>query len=190
MKIYYIITFISIFFSILLAFLYRKHILRLYVLLQALDETSGILIWLILNKSGQSLWIPIDYLMIFSVFQLQFTDYAKIYLWGIFPILIVNYFSTTQIQQYFCIIAHCIILFLFFRILIKKIIHTEKLDLLYSALIISHVIVIINLISIIRDVKIGIEIYFAGIIADILIKIFLIIAKNGVSFNIKKLNKS
>ncbi|MFZ1288470.1 MAG: hypothetical protein WAR79_00145 [Melioribacteraceae bacterium] len=190
MKFFEILQYLSLITILIAAFKYRSSSLSIFFGLLALNDIIGFVLWTFFSISGQSSWIPIFYLILFSTNK-SFIKKWKIYiLFGLILILLLNQYSTVKIQQYFVLMINVIIMFLFLRLLITEFVQKDEFRILYLILTLYQLLIIFNLMAFIRDLKIGLDIYFAGIIGIILIHIFLIVLKEDAFINIKKIYKS
>ena len=146
MKPFELITYLSILLSLLVAYLYRKHQFKFFFLLSALNDFIGFLLWIVLRKSGQDFWIPVSYLLLFSI-NAKFYKKFRNYIWlGFIFILIVNYFSTTIFQYYFILVSNIILFFIFARYFIREFLSTNKMSYFYFALVLYEILIILNFI--------------------------------------------
>jgi len=185
MEFFKILTYLLTILSILLVFAYWKNNLKFFFLFSAINDISGFLLWIVFSMSAQTLWIPINYLLLFSIHR-QFLEKMKWFIiLGIIPVLILNYFSSAQHQHYFVLLVNLFLISVFIKRFITEIISKNQISLFYFGLILLESIVLFNFVALLKDIKFGLDVYFAGLIGMILIKIFLIFIRNGVSIKLK-----
>jgi len=184
MKYYDVWPSLSIIVFILVVFCYWKSRHKYFFLVNSLSDIISTASWLIFNFSSQTLWIPLNYLLLFSVDKNIFISKRYLFIFGLIPMLFLNYFSTTFIQYVFVLVIHIILLFIFTRYFYNKYLNDNKLDLFYISMIIFEINIIIRLLAIIREVNLGVNIFYASMIIQILIGIFLIIIRKGASIRI------
>lgn len=175
-----IVPYIAILLNVCIAYVYRKSSYNYFFFLLALNDLISLVLWNLFNISSQAFWIPLNYLLVFSIHK-RFRNKWKIWvLIGLFPILILNYHSNTSIQHYFILIVNFALLFMFLRLFSRKIFSFNELNLFYLILIFYESLVIIRFIAIIADVDLGVNVFYVGVIIQILISIALLIIRKSV----------
>lgn len=185
MNIYDLIPSISTILFILIAFYYWRSIHKFYFLLISFSDIISVIMMAIFSFSAQSLWIPIDYLLLFSVDKNVLVKWKYYILIGLLPTLTLNYYSTSYMQYIFGLTVNIILLFIFLRYFIKKYYRSGDLDLFYIAMILFEINIIVRLLAIIKGVELGVNIFFAALIMQIIIGIFLIIIRKGAVIKLK-----
>lgn len=186
MELYSLITISYIFLSYIVAYYYRKSKFRYFFFLGAFSDTIGMIFWLVFSVSGQSLWIPFHYLLIFSVSEKVVKRWFRWILIGLFPIIILNFYSTTSTQYYFVFISNLIILFLFLKYFIEGLLRNEEINIFFITMIFYETIILLKFLAIIRKVEVGVNVFFAGIFIQIVINIVLIIVRDRDTILLKK----
>lgn len=186
MKYYDIWPIFSIAIFILVAIYYWKGQYKYFFLFNSISDIISVILWEVFKLSSQSLWIPFNYLLLFSVDKNIFISKRYLIILGLISILFLNYFSTTFIQYVFVLVIHIILLFIFTRYFYKKYLSSNKLDLFYILMIIFEMNIIIRLLAIIREVNLGVNVFYASMIIQMLIGIFLIIIRKGAVISFKK----
>lgn len=167
------------------AVVYRKHPYNFFFLLLALNNILGIFLWYAFSLSGQAIWIPICYLLLLSTnlkFSLQWKWFAFI---GFIIVMIINYFSNTIIQHYIALLTNLVLFFIFFRLFVKELFSNSEINFFFLMLVLYETIMIFNFVAIIKEVEIGIYIYHAGMIFQLLLKILLISLYKNPSLKLK-----
>jgi hypothetical protein len=185
MKLYLFLAYTSIFITVLVAFFYRQNKMNFFFILLAINDIIGIIASSFFSLSGQIFWIPINYLLLFSIHKQLWEKLKWLIILGIIPVIILNYFSSAQHQHYIVLFVNLFLISVFIKRFITGIISQNQISLFYFGLILLESIVIFNFVALLKDIKFGLNVYFAGLIGMIIIKIFLIIIRDGVSIKLK-----
>lgn len=170
-----LLPWIGVIASLTLAYYYRDRKFRLFFILSGLSDLISGLLWLIFSMSSQDFWIPILYLTVFSVNEIFLLNYRKIVLAGFIFVLILNYFATTQVQYYIVLLGNFYLLFIFLRYFAREIISSNNISVFYFLLVLYEVIIVLNFTALVRNIQLGLNVYYIGIIIQIIIKVYLII---------------
>ncbi len=184
MKTFEILRYLSVFIGLLVACYYWKNKYRYFFTILAVNDIVSLLLWVLFSFSGQIFWIPFTYLLIFTIWEIPSKQKYLFVLLGLFPILLINYYSTNLFQQYFVIVSHIIILFLFIRKFIFIIFDKGIVNLFYIFIIIYEVVIILNFIAILSKIQVGINVYYVGMIIQIIVRMVLIYVRNGKSISL------
>ncbi|MDX1701819.1 MAG: hypothetical protein R3250_14430, partial [Melioribacteraceae bacterium] len=96
---------------------------------------------------------------------------------GLVPLLIFNYYTSNVIQQYFILGTNAIILFVFLRWFMINYFTSDLINQFFLTMVFLQAIIIIKLLALIKDLGIGVNVFFAGVSIQILIGIFLIVIR-------------
>jgi hypothetical protein len=171
--------------TILNAVYFWRSKLRFYFLFLALMDFLSFILWFFLPIVPQYIWVPLTYLLLFSLYEDFFKKFIIYILLGLVPVLIINHNLSTTEQHYFVMSVNIILLFLFIKEFMREFLNLNRIDLVYGGIILYQSIIVLNFIAIIRDIQFGATIYFAGMIAILLVKIWLIIIRNSKGIYIK-----
>jgi hypothetical protein len=180
-----VLTGLIVIFDLTIAAVYRKHPYNIFFFLLASNNILGIFLWYAFSLSGQTIWIPICYLLMLSTNMKLSLQWKWVAFIGFIIVLILNYFSNTTIQHYVALLTNIVLFFTFFKLFVKKIFSNSEINFFFLILVLSETIMIINFIAIIKEVEIGIYIYHAGMIFQLLLKILLVILYKNPSFKLK-----
>lgn len=169
-----LLPYIGIIISLTLAYYYRDRKFRLFFILSGLSDLISGVLWLIFFKSSQDFWIPILYLTVFSVHEKFLLNHGKTVLVGFIFVLVLNYFTTTQVQYYVVLFGNFYLLFIFLRYFTRDIISSNNISVFYFLLVLYEVIIVLNFTALVRNIQLGLNVYYIGIIIQILIKVYLI----------------
>ena len=176
MILFLVLTYISVVLSLGLAYYYRNRQFRFFFILSGLNDLISTILWnLHLSNSSQNFWIPINFLLLFSAHEDFFLKWKKFILGGLILVIGLNFFSTTQIQHYFVLIINLYLLLVFLKFFASNVITSNKISLFYFLLVLYEIHVVINFLALIRNLQLGIHIYYIGLIAQIIIKSILLL---------------
>lgn len=170
-----LVTSLTTIFDSVVAIVYRKHAYNIFFFLLALNNILGIILWYAFNLSGQTLWIPMCYLILISTnikFSLKFKWFVLI---GFLLVIVLNLFSTTIEQHYIALLLNFILFLIFVRLFVKEILLNGELNYFYLILVLHQVLMINNFVAVIRELNIGAYVYYAGLIFELFLKILLIV---------------
>jgi len=144
----------------------------------ALTDAIGIILWSVFSVSSQVIWMPFHYLVMVMLFKDHFFKWMKHYLAGFVLIYILNYLVLDHHQVFFVFVVHLIIFSLFTKQFIGAFYQDNAFSIFYFLLIFYEVITIFKVLAFMRDITVGIEVFFVGT----LVQIFIGIAIIGISF--------
>jgi hypothetical protein len=132
----------------------------------------------VLKISAQMVWLPVNYLLLFSLNK-QFLKKHKYWiLGGLAAVVIINFYFTNTQQHYYVLITHVFLLFLFIRLLVTEIYKSNIVSIFYVVIIFYETLIILRFFPMILNLELGVNIFYVGIIFQILISIVLIIVKD------------
>jgi hypothetical protein len=158
-----------------IAYAYRDTKFNLFFLIIATTELISIGLWSFFSLSAQSMWIPMHYLLILSIKKEFILQNKRWIIISLIPILFLNFLTTNVIQHYAIMFANFIILIFFVRFLIDDFLRTNKFNYFFVAMILFQLVSVLRFIPLIRGVEMGLNIYFASLIVQILIQISLVL---------------
>lgn len=178
---FHTVTHISTILTIILAFVYWKSSFRYFFLIHALTDASSLILWQVFSMSSQTLWIPLDYLLVFSLSKDFLAKNKHWILGGLIPILFLNFYSTTTIQHYFSLITSVIIMFVFLRYFVIELVNNNRLSMFFILMLFDVALTIVKFIAILRELEVGINVYYTGVFIQIFIAIVLILIRKGAT---------
>jgi hypothetical protein len=187
MKAYHFVVFFSTIIWSLIPLFYRTHKFFYFFLYLAIIELSGIFLFWIFHISPISLWLSLHILILFS-FNRDFLSKYKIGIFIIFLISLPISFTLPNItHNYIIFFFHVLFLLLFIRYFLSIYFNNNKIDLFFLTMILYEMLNVFKLISFLRDLKTGINIFYVTSITQILIGIFLIILRTKMFSNFNTL---
>lgn len=189
MKTWQIISYSSIIIWAIIPFFYRSNKHFYFFVLLALTDISSYFLNLVFLVSSQILWIPFSYLTIFSLNRDFFSKYKIQIIVGFFLAIIAGIYSSNIFQMYFVLATQIILFLLFTRFFISIFLNENKINSFYLVMIFYMALSVFKIIAFLRELSSGLNIFYATIMMQILIGLFLIYhsAKKG---NLKKSSES
>ena len=181
MTYYEILSYLATILGVIIAVVYWKTNYSYFFSFQALSDLASFVLWTFFSLSSQTLWIPIHYLIASSVDKKFFVSNWKYILVGLVAVLIFNFFTTNVIQQYSVLATSFIVLFVFLRWFVMYYFNSDRINIFFLILIFHETIKVIKFLAILNDIDVGLNIYFAGVLIQIIVGVILVIIKNKVS---------
>ena len=180
-----LLAYTSVILNVLIAYLYKDSKFKYFFIFLALSDVISSILWIFFNISSQTLWLPFDYLIVMSIHQKWFIRFKYPIILGLFPILVGNIFTNTLSQHFLSLLAALIIFFLFLKMFVTSMIRLSKINIFFFCIIFNQLISSLNFVAFLNDITLGMNIYFVGIISQIIIKFLLIFVRNDASFSVK-----
>jgi hypothetical protein len=152
----------------------------------AIADISGFFIYHLFAISGQAIWIPIYFLLLFSLNINIFLKWKYWILGTTLLALVLNFYTTNTQQQYFVLCVNVFFLVRFVMFFIRHYLYKSKINLFYILMIISESVTVISLLAVLYEIYSGLNIFFAGMIIQIIIGILLIFTSNNVPQIVEK----
>lgn len=185
MKLHTIISICSTVVWTLVPVFYRKHRHFYFFFFLIMNDLVGRLLNAFIPVPKQMAWLTFNYFMLISFNKDHLNRYWKYYLFGIIPIIIVSYniSSSQQIQILFFI--HIIIFLIFIKYFLSHFFSQNEIDLFYFMMIFYELITLFKFLAFLREITVGIEVFYVGNIIQIFIGILLIIMQLRLSYKEK-----
>lgn len=141
--------------------------------------------WYALGTTSQALLIPILYLLIFSIDRDFFVRNIKWLLVGLVFFFIINFYSTTYIQYLFSLVTDIVITTIFARLLYWEYLKNSKISLFYIVMTFYGLFSVYKSILMVGNINLGLNAYYATLIIQIFIGLFLIFVRKDCQFALK-----
>jgi len=174
-KIYNIIVYTSILIWVLLPFFYRNHQNFYFFLILALIDGIGFVLWNVFGISSQFIWMPFNFLLLVMIFPNHFFRYKLIYLIGFLLIFTLTFFISSPIQVFFCLVVHLVIFLLFAKEFLAEFYLNNSFSIFYLLLLFYEIIMIFKLLAFMRELSVGLDVFYVGTLVQAIVGILLII---------------
>jgi len=160
-----------------------KHFI--FFLLMGFNDFSSFFLWHLFSISSQTFWVPVSYLIVFSISKDFFIKKIRLVLLGFFIILIANFYSSADIQNVILLLFDVVVLIIFTRYLFWEYIISDKISLFYTVMTIYCLLTVFKTILMISNMFLGLNSYYVGTILQIVIGLYLIFVRRDVKISLK-----
>lgn len=131
-------------------------------------------IHVIFDYSPQIHWLFFHYLALVMLFRDKFFEKKNLYLSGLVPIIIMTFVFDRDIHVFLCFVIHLLIFLLFTKEFIIHYFEKNIFDIFYLLILFYETLNIFKLLAFMREIIVGIEIYYVATLVQIFIGILLI----------------
>ncbi len=185
MKLYEIISlFSNLVWFILPMFRYKKKYFFFFFIL-SMTAFSGTTLHYLFSKAPNTIWAPLSYLLVFSLYEKFFRKHILPISIGFFPFIILSNFASHTERYVVVLIIHVFILLWFLWEGIKEILVNNKLDFFLLIMSLYEFLFVFKFVAILVEVLLGMEVFYVATAMQIFIGLYLIFVRKDIVIQLK-----